>query len=108
MACQELPNMLQLTNPGYRVPYPARLKICQRKRQNVAKQLRAESDVNPVRRMRKEIGPQPTQNRIKYRQGDHADGQHMERGEAFVNEHLVDHDLGKQGRQQCKELQEER
>ena len=108
MTRQELPNMLQFTNPGHRVPHPTRLEIRQRERQDMAEQLRAESDVNPVRRMRKEIGPQPTQDRIEQRQGNHADRQHMERREALVDEHLVDDDLGEQRRQQGKELQEER
>ena len=57
--------MLQFTNPGYRVPHPARLKVRQWERQDMAEQLRAEPDVNTVRRMRKEIRPQPTQDRIE-------------------------------------------
>ncbi len=74
----------------------------------MAEQLRAKPDIDAVRRMRKEIGPQPTQDRIEQGQGNHADCQHMERGETFMDEHLVDDDLGEQRRQQGKELQEER
>ncbi len=106
IARQELADMLQFTNPGHRIADPPRLKVGQRERQDMAKQLRAEADVNPVRRMRKEIGSQPTQDRIEQSQGNHADRQHMERGEALMDEYLVDDDLGEQRREQGKELQE--
>ena len=37
MARQKLPDMLQLTHPGDRIPHPPRFKIGQRERQNMAK-----------------------------------------------------------------------
>ena len=58
--------------------------------------------------MGKEIGPESAQHRIKQRQADHADGEDMQRREAFMYEHLVDDDLRKERRQQSKQLQKER
>ena len=108
MARQELANMLQFTHPGDRIPHPSRLEIGQGERQDMAEQLRPQGDIDPVCRMRKEIGPQPTQDRIEQRHGNHADRQDIERGEPLVNEHFVDDDLREQRREQAKELQEER
>ena len=51
MARQELADMLQLPHPRHGVPHPTRLKVRQRERQDMAEQLRAQPDINPIRRM---------------------------------------------------------
>ena len=74
----------------------------------MGEQLRPQTDVDAVRGVGEEIGAEPAEHRLKAAQSQHAEGQHVQRRDAFVDQDLVRHDLEKQGRQECKELQEER
>ena len=71
-------------------------------------QPRPELDIDSVGRMRKQIGAQDPQDRLKQGDGNEADHQHVERAHAAMHEHLVDDDLEEQRRDQRKELEEER
>ncbi|CUS31257.1 hypothetical protein COMA2_10013 [Candidatus Nitrospira nitrificans] len=108
MAGQELTDLLQLTHTGDRVADSSRFKIGKWKRQHVSKELRAQTHVDPIRRVSKKIGAEPAQRRFKDRQRDHADGQYMERGKALMDKHLIDDDLCKERGQQREKLKEER
>ena len=105
---QELPDGVQLTRPCHRVPGPAGLEVCQGQAQNMGEQLRAQADVDTVRRVGEEIGAQATEQRFEAAQDQHAEGQHVQCGDALVHQDFVGDDLKEQGRQQRKELQEER
>src|SRR5574337_304709 len=74
----------------------------------MAEELGSETDIDSIRRMRKQVGAEPAYNRFEDRQRDHTDRQHMERREPFVYEHFIDDDLCKERRQQGKELKKER
>ena len=65
-------------------------------------------DVDAVGGMCEHPSPQAAQHDLEHRDHDQAEDQHIERAPAFVNEHLVDHDLGEQRRDQGKQLQEQR
>ena len=71
-------------------------------------QARAQLDIDPVGRVRKNIGSQPSENRFKYGNGDESDNQYIERGVATMGQHLIGENLKKQGRNKCKKLQEKR
>jgi hypothetical protein len=107
-ASEELSDAVQLTRPYHRVPGPASLEVCQGQAQNMSEQLCAQADVDAVRRVGEEIGAQATEQCFKATQGQHADGQHVQCGDALVHQDFVCDDLKEQGRQQRKELQEER
>ena len=54
------------------------------------------------------IGAQDAENALEHRNRHQADDQDIERGEAAMHQHLVDHDLEEQRRDQREQLQEER
>jgi hypothetical protein len=74
----------------------------------VREELRPQGHVNAVRGMGEDICAQPTEDRLKATHCHHADGQHLQRRHPFVHQHLICDNLKEQGRQQAKELQEER
>ncbi len=73
MAGQELADLFQLTYAGDRIPDASGFKIGQGKRQDMPKELGAQTDIDPIRRMRKQVDPQPAYNRFEDRQRDHPD-----------------------------------
>ena len=74
----------------------------------MAEQPRAQLDVDAVGGVREEIGAQDAEHGLEQGDGDQPDHQHVERAHAAVHQHLVDHDLEEQRRDQREELQEER
>ncbi len=61
----------------------------------MAEELGSEADIDPIRGVRKQIGAKASQDRLKDRQRDHSDGQHMERGKSLMHQHFVDDHLCK-------------
>src|SRR5687768_17150186 len=108
MAGQELADVFQFPHARDRVADATRLEVGQGKRQHMTEQLRAESDVDPVCRMREEICPQTAEHRIEHGQRDHADGEHVQGREALMYQDLVDDYLRKERCQQGKQLENER
>jgi hypothetical protein len=86
----------------------AGLEIGDRQRQQVTEQPGAELDVDTVCRMRKLVDAQRLENGLEHGQHDKPDDQHVERAHASMHEHLVDHHLEEQRRDEGKELKEER
>ena len=72
----------------------------------MAKQPGAKFYVDAVRRMREEISPQRAKNRFEKENCHKAYDQHIERAEASMHKHLVDHDLEEERRNKRKELEE--
>ena len=89
-------------------PTRLRLEIGDRQRQQMPEQPGSQFDVDPIGRVGKQIGAQDPQDRLEQGDRDQADHQHVERAHAAMHEHLVDHDLEEQRRDQRKELEEER
>ena len=52
---------------------PSRFEVGEGQRQYMTEQLRAQPDVDPIRRMREQIGAQTAQHRVKNSQRDHPD-----------------------------------
>ena len=57
-------------------------------------------NIDAVGGVRKDIGLQHPQHGLERRHQQQADDQHVERRKVPVAEHLIDHDLKKQGRDQ--------
>ena len=74
----------------------------------MVEQARAEFDVDAVGGMREQIGPQDAQNGLEKRDRQQTDDQDVEGTQGPVNQHLVDHHLEEQRRDQGEQLQEER
>ena len=73
----------------------------------MAEQPRAQLDVDAVGRVGEEIGAHDAEQGLGNREADDGDGHHLQRGKAAMHEHLVDHDLEEERREQGEELQEE-
>ena len=71
-------------------------------------QPRAEFDIDPVCRMRKDVSPERAQDRFENRNGDEAEHQNVERGVATMGKNLVGDHLKEQRCHQAEQLQEER
>src|SRR5215467_70178 len=74
----------------------------------MTKQLRTQADIDPIGRVRKEIGAEAAQRVVEDGQRDHANRQHVQRRETLVHQNLVDHHLCEERCQQGKQLQKER
>ena len=72
------------------------------------KQPPAQFDVDPVRRVAQRIRAQELEDGLEQAQGHHADHQHDQRRDAFVNQHLVNDELEKDRRRQSKQLHKQR
>jgi hypothetical protein len=72
------------------------------------KQARAELDVDPIRGVGKQIGAQDSQCGFEHRDRTQSENQDIEGGQRPVHQHLVDHYLEKERRNQSEQLQEER
>ncbi len=103
----EAADVLQFAHARHGVADTPGLEIGERQREQMAEEAGAELDVDPVGGVREDIGSQDAEHGLEDRNGDEADDQHVERAEAAVHEHLVDHDLEEQGRDQAEELEEE-
>ncbi|EGW52914.1 hypothetical protein TevJSym_cb00010 [endosymbiont of Tevnia jerichonana (vent Tica)] len=103
----EVTDRLQLPYPGHRIPHPTGLEIAQRQTQQVVKEAGVEAHVDAVGCMRKEAGAQTTQHYLEDRHRQQADGEHIQGGHAPMHQHLVDHHLKKERRDQGEKLQEE-
>jgi hypothetical protein len=73
----------------------------------MAEELRAQADINPIRRMREQVRSETTEKDIEQGQGHHANGQDMQGCKAFMNKHLIDNDLREQRREKAKQLKKE-
>ena len=105
---QELADLFQLAHARDGIAHPARLEVGDRQSQHMPEQLRPERDVDATRRMREQIRAQRTEDGLEKYDGEHADGDDMQRRGRLVDQHLVDHDLEKERRHQRKELNKER
>ena len=68
----------------------------------------AQFDIDPVGGVAQRIGAQELQDGLEQAQRHHADHQHDQRRDAFVNQHLVDDQLEKDRRRQSEQLHEQR
>ncbi|MET3313044.1 uncharacterized protein with von Willebrand factor type A (vWA) domain [Bradyrhizobium japonicum] len=107
-ARQELTDVLQFANTRNRIADAARLEIGDRQCHQVTEQPRAEFDVDAVRGVREQIDAQRAENSLEHSQRDEAHNQNVERAHASMHEHLVDHDLEEQRRDESEDLEEER
>ena len=73
----------------------------------MAKQPRAQLNVDPVGGVGQDVGAQAAQHDLKQGHDRQAQGQHLEGRQTPVHEHLVDDHLEEQRREQGKELNEE-
>ena len=104
----ELADVLELAHAGDRVADAARLEIGDRQRDEMAEQPGPQLDVDAVGRVRKQVGAQGSENRLEHADSHESEDQDVERAQAAMHQHLVDHDLEEQRRDQREELQEER
>ena len=105
---QELADGFQLAHAGHGIAHAARLEIGERQPQEMAEQVRAETDIDARGGVGEDIGAQRAEDAFEQDHGQQADGQHVQRGECLVHQHLVDHHLEEQRHEQCEQLQEER
>jgi hypothetical protein len=106
-AGQEVAHRFQLAHAGDAVARPAGLEVGQRQRQQVAEQAGAQRHVDAVGGVGEHVCPQGAEHGFEHRDDDQTEDQHVERGQAPVNQHLVDHDLEEQRRDQGEDLEEE-
>jgi hypothetical protein len=105
---QKVPNTLELSNPGHRVPDSSGLEVGKREPKGMPDHPHPEIDVDPAGGMRKEVCPQSSQHALERDEKEHADGDHVEGDQPMVHEHLVDDDLGGERSQKGEELQDQR
>jgi hypothetical protein len=108
LAGQELADVLKLAHAGHRIADPSHAEVAERQAHEMAEQPGAQLDVDAVGGVGQHVGAQPTQQDLEYRDHHQAEHQHVERAPALVDQHLVDHDLGEERRDQAEELQEQR
>ena len=106
-AGQKVADVLELAHARDRIADAPCLEIGDRQRQQMAEQPRAQLDVDAVGRVREKIGAQDAEDGLEYPDRDEPDHEHVERAHAAMHEHLVDHHLEEQRRDQREELQEE-
>ena len=107
-AGEKISDVLEFAHPRHGIADPPRLEIGHRQRQQMAEQPRAEFDVDAVGGVREQIGSQDAEHGLEHRDRNEADHQHVERAQRAVHQHLVDHHLEEQRRDQREDLQEER
>src|SRR5258706_388960 len=83
----------ELAHARHRIADPARLEVGDRQRHQMAVQPRPELDVDAVGGVREHVGPQAAEHDLEHRDHHQPDDQHLERAEAAMHQHLVDHDL---------------
>ena len=105
---QEGTDVLDLADARDRLASGARLEIRERQSQQMREQLLPELDVDPVRRMRQDVGPKILENDVEQADDGDAADQHEQGRVAFVGQDLVDHDLKEQRRDQREDLDEQR
>ena len=102
-AGEEVADVLQLAHPRHRIADAARLEVGQRQGQQVAEQPRAELDVDAVGGVGEQIGAQDAQHGLERRRSPTrpitSTSSVVERA---VHQHLVDHDLEEQRRDQAR------
>ena len=104
----EIAQGFEFAHPRDDIAHPARLEIRERQAQQMAEQLRAKRDVDPVRRVREHVRAQPAEHGIEQRHDEQPEREQIERGETAVHEHLVDDDLEEQRGDEREQLQKER
>jgi hypothetical protein len=107
VAGEEAADVLQLAHARHRVSRAAGLEVCQRQGQQVTKQLGAEFDVDAAGGVAEDVSAQRIQHALEDDDDQEADDEHVERGHAAVDEHLVHHRLEKQWADEREELQEQ-
>ena len=93
---QKIANLLQLAHPRHRIANAALLKITNRQLQQMAVKPRTQLHINAAGRMRKNIRAQPAQHHLKQCHHHKSDGNHIERAETTMHQHLVHHHLKKE------------
>ena len=105
---QKAADRLELAHASHRLPGRAGLEIGERQPEEMMEQAPAELDVHPVGGVAQRIGAQELQDGLEQAERHHADDQHDQRREAFVNQHLVDDELEEDRRRQREQLHEQR
>ena len=103
----EIADRLQLPHPGHRIADPAGLEISQRQTQQMIEQLGPQGHVDAVGGVGEQIGAQPRQHHLEHRHRQQTDSQHIQGGQPAMHQHLVDHHLKEQRRDQGEQLDEE-
>jgi len=93
---EEIADVLQFAHAGDRVADTARPEIRQRQRQQVAEQPGSEFNVDAVGGVREDISTQVAEDCLEQRNRQQAGDDDVERGQAAVHQHLVDHHLEEQ------------
>ena len=107
-AGQEPADLVELAEAGGYLSDRALVEVGEGKAVQVLQHPHAEGEIDPVRRVREEEGPDRRQGRAEDRADDQQCRQHVERVEALLNDHLVDDHLDDHRICQGKDLDEER
>ena len=107
IAGQEAADVFQFTHPGNGVAHPPCLEVGQRQLHQVPEQAGAQLDVDTAGGVAEHIGAQGVEHALEDDHHHQADDQHVQRGQAFVHQHFVHHNLKEQGADQAEELQHE-
>ncbi len=98
----------ELAHAGHRLPGRARLKIGERQAEEMMEKAPAQLDVHPVGGVAQRISAKELQDGLEQAQRNHAEHQHDQCRDAFVNQHLIDDQLEKDRRRQGKQLHKQR
>ncbi len=107
IAGEEGADVFQLTHPGNRIADTARLEIAQRQVQQMVEQSRTKLHVDATGGMGEHVAAQPRQDYFEDRHHQQTDGNHVQRREPAVHQHLVHHHLEEQRRNQREEIEHE-
>ena len=107
-AGEKIADVLELAHPCHGLAHLAGLEIGDRQGKQMAEQPRAELDIDPAGGVREDVGAQPAEHDFEQGDRDKPDDQDIKGCKASMNQHLVDHNLEEQRRDQAEELQEER
>ena len=108
MPGQEAADVLQFPHPGDGLADPARLEIGQRQAENVAEQAGAQFHVDLAGGVREEVGAQAVERHLEQGDGQQANGDDLQGGQAVVDQDLVHHNLEEQRGHEREHLDEER
>ena len=107
VAGEKAADVLELAHPRHRVAHAARLEVGERQCHKVAEQPGAQFDIDAARGVAEHIGAQSVQDALEDHHDDQTDDEYVECRHAFMDQHLVHHNLKKQRADQAEELQHE-
>ena len=108
LAGQEVARVFQFAHTRHGVATAPALEVGQRQVQQMPEQLGAQLDIDTVRGVAHQIMPHGTQGNLEDAHAQEREHHHLQRGERAVREHLVDHHLKDQRRDQGDDLHEQR